>query len=765
MTWLTNIFMAATLTVADGDAAFYRVDTRTPAHELPAGVCADAGNKRFEDGRAWPRFNLEAAPWGELPVPAGTTVLGFARFNDPQGLDVLVAATDDWRTGAGEDGGRGRIWKLMAGNAPHAVPLNGNDVYGAVRFIPCFNALVLLRQENERHYFSAAAVGAPAANAIQLNCAPDWTSGDLVYLWGEADSSFTGAGAPAAQTFAFVNNLGNNVVELYNDPALTAQIHFTGAVGRFYLERRAATPGPFGNGAGPLMAQPNAAGNTLWETGFAEVPVNLAVTSTAAATSVWTVPNHRLNPGDGITLANMPAGHTPADGNYFAYPLNDHQLQLFATQTEALLAANGSTAGLIAISNDHETVPTMVKQGASGLPMPAATEGFYTENNRLVLVNGNSLLISDPLDPLHYTPMSASLTADLGESDTVTAVSSFIAGDCLVIGKQKSILALYNFSGGPAAWTLRSVTREYGCIAPLSMRQWGNQLMFLSRRGLDSVELSAFGVIVPTVKPVSFDMHRYVNRIDWNAGAASVVETWSNRLFWSVKLKGQPGDQNNALLVLNFLNSDLRKQIFGWEGCWTGAGLQAVGLAKHTIAGEERLALLNLAGGVGWLGDGTLDQPGNVPIADQLTTRVYTGAGQGMNRKVFTQALCVWDSNNALLTVTAVTPGWNENTVLTPAGGLAYNPRAYGAGPNTSYDPATQQPPFNTPLREDYALQAVTEIIGGVPDALQNHSEPFRMRQDDWGVQLIIANARGQCRLAAVSVAGFVGPSSDRARV
>ena len=59
----------------------------------------------------------------------------------------------------------------------------------------------------------------------------------------------------------------------------------------------------------------------------------------------------------------------------------------------------------------------------------------------------------------------------------------------------------------------------------------------------------------------------------------------------------------------------------------------------------------------------------------------------------------------------------------------------------------------------------MTEIIGGVPDALQNHSEPFRMRQDDWGVQLIIANARGQCRLAAVSVAGFVGPSSDRARV
>ena len=118
---------------------------------------------------------------------------------------------------------------------------------------------------------------------------------------------------------------------------------------------------------------------------------------------------------------------------------------------------------------------------------------------------------------------------------------------------------------------------------------------------------------------------------------------------------------------------------------------------------------------------------------------------------------------------------WNE-VMTTPGGTAAFHGwatngktiwMAYGAGGNTNenYNPATQQPAFATPLREDYALQNVTELIGGVPDVLQNHSEPFRMREDDWGVQLVIANARGQARLVAVSVEGFMGPSSDRARV
>ena len=859
--------------VKDEDLAFYRVDTRTPPHELAKGVCADATNKRFEDGRACPRFGISCQPWGQIPgnnlIPAaaawldieegGNTynlvglnpgqtyvfqnnstlvmnlqaeggsaeqqlgninpgqsltftllntnntlfitayeaiggpqpplpnpvaayvsvaqnnpikVCGYVRFNDPQSFDTTVVLTDDWRTLAGEDGGRGRAWRIQSGNAPMAIPMNGNDIYGVTRLVACYNGLVMLRQDNERHYFQGPAV---AASKIQLNCEPDWNTGDLVFVWGDetVNSAFTaGTSPPALNTTAFVKNEAGNAVSLWQDASLTIQLNFTAARGRFYLERQATNPGYFGNGAWPLIAQPSVAGATLWEAGFIGVPVNLQVTATAAATGVWTVPNHRLIPGDAVTLSGMQAGDTPVNTVlgppatfYYVYPLGDHTFQLFDTQNDALLAAQPGNTVLTGLQAIHlvaagpASVPLFTKAGASGLPMPPAREGYYMDNGQLVLVNGNNnILISDPLDPLHYTPMQSGFTANLGESDPVVAVGEISSSNTLIIVKQNSVMALYNFSQGAGSWNLQSVTREYGCVAPLSLRQWGSSLMFLSRRGLDSVQYTAFGVIIGTEKAVSFDMYKYHNLVDWNYASLAVVETWNDRLFLAYPMKGQvPGQQvNNAVLSLNFLNSDAQQGTYGWEGNWTGAALGVFGFARLTLYGEERLTFCNYAAQVCWLDDGWFDL--GRPIADSLTTRRYTGGNN--QRKIWQQALVNWDSNGSTLTVSAVAPGWNEVYALTPPGGLHYDRTQYVAGEGPAYNPATQVPPFNNPFREDYTLAGAGELIGGQPDIHQNIPETFRMRVDDWGVQLVIANAAGSTRLVSVLVAGFAGPGA-----
>ena len=319
-------------------------------------------------------------------------------------------------------------------------------------------------------------------------------------------------------------------------------------------------------------------------------------------------------------------------------------------------------------------------------------------------------------------------------------------------------MALYQFSAGPDQWVLRNVTREYGCVAPLSMRQWGSSLMFLSHRGLDRVQTTAFGVVVGTGLPVSFDMDKYVKQIDWNHAELASVETWGNRLFLAFPARGQHGTfQNNTVLSLNFQNTDLAKEEYGWEGAWTGASLLVYNFARLTVNGEERLAFCNYSDEVCWLNDGALDT-GNVAIGDRLTTRRYTGGKMG--RKVWQQALVVLDHNHASLTVSAIAPGWNEVYELTPAGGLQYDRTKYAAGEGADYDPNTQVPPFNNPWREDYSLAGFGELIGGQPDIHQNIPEKLRMRVDDWGVQLQIVNARGSCRVASVDVEGFAGPGA-----
>lgn len=59
-----SVATASAMMLTDGDAAFLRVDNRRPPHALEPGVVWRAKNKRFEDGKAWPRFGIAVDPWG-----------------------------------------------------------------------------------------------------------------------------------------------------------------------------------------------------------------------------------------------------------------------------------------------------------------------------------------------------------------------------------------------------------------------------------------------------------------------------------------------------------------------------------------------------------------------------------------------------------------------------------------------------------------------------------------------------------------------------
>lgn len=715
---------------------------------------------------------LAAPVTATVSIGRPSNICGYRRFQDPEGFDTTVLVTDDWRDKPDEDGGRGRAWRLVSNNAPQEIPMNGNDIYGVARLIPCFNGLVILRQDNERHYFQGAAV--IAGDTIQLNCQPEWNDGDQVLLQGDPtqNSQFTGGTWPGNGAYCYVNNIGNNQVKLYQDPGLAHPFTFNAAAGRFFLERQALLPGYGGNGAPPLLCQPGAEGELMWDEGFLEVPDQVFVT--AITGDLVTAPNHRLIPGD--TINYFPAG-TPQSGTpsneattWYACPVGPSSLYIYTKLDDALANTGANYASL----PDFAAGQYVVKTTSSGQPMPPGREGFYTQQGCLVIVNGaNNLFISMPLDPLHYVPLSDQVTANLGEADQVMAVAELPNQDALVIFKELSVLALYNFAEGLAnsgeSWTLEPITRDYGLLAPLSVVQVGSSLYFVSRRGIDQIQETGFGLLEPVEVPPSYNQAAYIGQMDWAACGAVVGATWNNRVFIAFPQIGQPagvpdvmtkavagGPQNNLIMSLNLLNTS--KEGMGWEGLWNG--FNVYGFARLTIAGQgERLTFADSNGNVSWLGDGWVDYS-QYAIPTSLTTRIYTGGTMG--RKIFQTVRCMWDTYGPKLTVTAIAPGVNRLYPL--AGGLTYNPLQYLQGANVpvAYNPAPQVPAFNAPFREDYTPQELMEILGNVLEQHQNITQPFRTRIDAWGMQVQIQNAKGSARIASVLVGGILGPNSDR---
>lgn len=846
--------------VSDGDQAYYRVDTRLPAHELPPGTLADARNKMLPDGRAWPRWAVNQQAWGvpyvnvvggkdwpsfgiggfvsvDVPLEKGVTYFyikgnssslsidghqvlappnvyiqpglfvapasdmtleayghggqpvtaaifripnpcGYARFEDPDRFDTGVQLSDDWRDQPGEDGGRGRAWRILPGNGPQAIPMNGNDIYGTARLIPCLQGIVMLRQDLERHYFSAAAVSGTAgsanvtANSIQLNCAPDWVDGDQVIFWADptmqpAGSAFMGGAGenvPLNDSYWHVKAVAGNKVELFADQALTQRATWTeGAVGRFYLENRSTTPGYYGNGAPPLMAFPDLDGNPWYMAGFSAVPEQIFATALAGGTNVLTCANHNFTPGQAVKYWSVAgAAFTAA----YVYVVDSNHIQLFTVQSDALAGAGASqltSAGApLSVWADTDYV---VNASASGQPMPPGREGGFI-GQRLVIVNGlNNIVISDPNDPLHYTLLNG-LTANVGTGGKTMAVAGLSSDDTLMILNQNSILALYYFGEGSANWVLREITREYGCVAPLSVLTVGVNLMFLSRRGYDRVIDTVFGVIQPVARPVSFDMDKYVKLVDWPNAALATAAQVDNRLLLALPQKGQVAPvQNNVVWSLNLLNSDPGKDAWAWEGVWSGQYLLPYAFCNLSVFGKEWITFADYNGNVNWLSDGWLDLGLN-QISDSMTTRRYTGNEAQLKsaRKIWKRALVTWDTNNPNLTVSATAPGYNEVKVLAPSP-ITYDRTKYAAGEGLDYNPATQVPPFGAPYREDYSLAAPGELIGGVPDVHQNITETFYTRLDAWGVQLVIANTQGSARIGQVEVWGVPGPRASSRHV
>ncbi len=606
-------------------------------------------------------------------------------------------------------------------------------------------------------------VGGPLQ--INLNCIPGWNNGDTI-LFNPAigGSAIYGNQPPANNAVYYVKSVGGTLdqpaasasIVLYLDAACTQPLSVTtnspAPNGSFYLERQDLNPGPYGNGAPTLLMQ-GQNGQTPFQTGFLAAPLAVAITATAA--TVVTAANHRLIPGDPVTVTGLTVSAAWTNPVY-ACPLSSSTLQFYDTQLHALAASNGATnnPGVISIDMGTQT-GTIVKVSDAAVPLPPAREGIYFLQ-RTILLNGiNNVLIGDPLDPLHYTPMSASLSGNLGENQAVTNFQP-LGVDTLLINMPNFILALYNLSQPNSAWLLREVTRQYGTLASLASVHEGADIWGFGRAGVISVTKTEFGELSGVDIPISDTVPNYINQVDWPYANLACGENWNNRTFFGLPLKGQTGARvNSGVLVFNALNKFLAvsqaqegDELVGstvnsgdrpdaWEGLWSGPNLQPVDFARLIVNGEERLTWVNANGTVCWFTDDFTDM--GVDIQTSLTPRAYYSGRTVLALIVETN----WDTFNPSINISAVSPGYAETYSIVQ--GQTYDRTTYLVDGKTGND-------FSQPNRADYSMVPDLGLYtAGVPfDVHQNITEKWRLRVRDRNPQLVIANTQGSCRINSI---------------
>jgi hypothetical protein len=370
-----------------------------------------------------------------------------------------------------------------------------------------------------------------------------------------------------------------------------------------------------------------------------------------------TAAGHGRSIGDPIDIAGF--GDTKIDGSRFVSDVSGDDIVFYVPQNPSITISGDETVALahgfefyvdanktdlhITDGASLTSTPVFTRKVSVGLGfthMPAPEFAVYHQR-RLVMpyrftVNDaldsftskdalDEIIASDILDSNTYDQIYAQYRFNAGTADFVVGLHSF-AEDRLLVFNRNSIHLVENTTNLQGAST-RLLTNEVGCVARKSIRQVGNQVIFLSDNGVYGTQFLDEYNLRGTETPLSEPINETIQRINKDAWDQSVAAYFDNRYFIAVPLDNAV--RNNAILVFNFLNKQ-------WESIDT-TGSTDWDIENLLVAGdgEQRgVYAINRFGGIHKL-DERVDgedrivtfiggEAQGIDIPAALTTRQYT---------------------------------------------------------------------------------------------------------------------------------------------
>jgi hypothetical protein len=297
-----------------------------------------------------------------------------------------------------------------------------------------------------------------------------------------------------------------------------------------------------------------------------------------------TATGHGKLVGDPITIAGF--GDTKIDGKRFVVEVTDANTLIFyvpqnpsttISGDETLALADGfefyisdyeKTSTHVTDGDSLTSTPVFTKKVSVGLGfthMPAPPFAIYHQR-RLVMpfnytvndtadsftANGklDEVIASDILDTDTYDQIYASFRFNAGTADFIVGLHSF-ADDTLIVFNRNSIHLVVNSTVLEQAAT-KLLTDEVGCVARKSIKQIGNQIIFLSDNGVYGVGFIEGYQLRGTEIPLSEPIDATIKTINKAHQDKAIAVYFDNRYYLAVPTGVSP--QNNAIIIYNFLN-------------------------------------------------------------------------------------------------------------------------------------------------------------------------------------------------------------------
>jgi hypothetical protein len=320
----------------------------------------------------------------------------------------------------------------------------------------------------------------------------------------------------------------------------------------------------------------------------------------------------------------------------------------------------------VGLGFSHMPAPPFAVYHQRRLVMPYRFEVNDTVDSFTLRGILDEVIASDILDTDTYDRIYSQYRFNAGTADYVVGLHSF-AEDSLLVFNRNSIHLVQNTINLEAAST-RLLTNEVGCVARKSIKQVGNQVIFLSDNGVYGTQFMDEYNLRGTETPLSEPINETIKRINKEAWEQSVAVYFDNRYYLAVPL--DDATKNNAILVYNFLNQQ-------WESVDTtnNVNWDIEGLIVSGDGSDRGVYAINQLGGIHRLDyrvDGVDrivtaigEEANGIDIEAAITTRQYTlGSMERKKWKEFDMHVQSSDTNDSDLSIQVETENPDATTVI-----------------------------------------------------------------------------------------------------